>query len=250
MPADVVVLDPSAEGTAAVAEVREIVRRHPALPVVVYTFLTPTSMKAVVALAKHGGVEHVVLHRFDDEPRRFLELLERLPGYAMSDRLLERLAEPLGALPTGTARAIERMFRSPGRFGGASDLAAAAGITARQLYRQLDVAGLASPRVLVQGARVLRAYAYLREPQCLLEDVAARLGYSAPRVLSRQVYEATGLLPTELRQRLGGEELIALLAARLAERDAEGGAMETPPDAAVARAVVREGVGNDAGGPT
>jgi AraC-like DNA-binding protein len=246
-PADVVVVDPQVDGTVGVTQVREIVRRHPALPIVVYTYLSPASLKAVVELARYG-VEHVVLHRFDDEPRRFLELLERLPGCVMGDRLLERLTAPLAAVPLPTARAIEQMVRSPGRFGGAEDLAAAAGITARQLYRQLDAAGFASPRVLVQGARVLRAYAYLREPECLLEEAAARLGYSAPRVLSRQVQEATGRTPTTLRQEVGIEEFLGLLATRLTARDATTG--EAPDDRPVPRVVADDDSAHDAEGPT
>ena len=244
-PADVVVLDPQADGTLAISEVREIVRRHPALPMVVYTSLSAGTLKAVVELAKYG-LEHVVLHRFDDEPGRFLDLLERLPGYVMGDALLERIASPLSKVPLPTARAIERMIRSPGQFGCAEDLAAAAGVTARQLYRQLDAAGFASPRVLVQGARVLRAYAYLREPECLLEQAAARLGYSAPRVLSRQVQEATGHTPTSLRQEVGVEELLGLIAARFTARESTTGESEAP----VPRTVANDTAPRDAAGPT
>jgi len=73
-PADVVVADPNADGSPNV-DVLEILRgQFPSLSVVVYTSLTPSSVRAMVRLAK-SGVEHVVLSRFDDEPGRFLELL-------------------------------------------------------------------------------------------------------------------------------------------------------------------------------
>ena len=59
--------------------------------------LAPSTINAIVRLAK-SGVEHVVLSRFDDEPRRFLELLEGIPGSALGDRMLHELAGPLSTL--------------------------------------------------------------------------------------------------------------------------------------------------------
>ncbi|HTE45987.1 MAG TPA: hypothetical protein VK636_12125, partial [Gemmatimonadaceae bacterium] len=80
--ADVVVADPSAgEGPGQVEALENIRRQFPSLPIVVYTSLVPSSIKTIVQLAK-SGVEHVVLSRFDDQPRRFLELLEGIPAHA------------------------------------------------------------------------------------------------------------------------------------------------------------------------
>lgn len=211
---DAVVIDPQVDGTVCLAEIRRLLEGYPGMPVVVYTPLSPTSLKVVVELAQYG-LHHVVLHRFDDEPRRFRDLLDRLAGDALSDSLLEQLSAPLGRLPAGTARAIERLFGAPHRFFGAPDLAAEAGVAVRKLYRQLAAAGLSSPRIVVQGARLLRAFSYLQNPQCLVEDAAGKLGYSAPRVLSSQIREVTGLRPTEWRQRMSGEELVCLLTRRL-----------------------------------
>ena len=211
---DVAVLDPTTEGPGGTESIRELVQRHPSLPLIVYTSLSPQALRAVVALAKYG-VEHVVLHRFDDDPRRFLALIERLPGYALGEMLLELLSEPIGRLPLSVARAIERLVRSPSQFFGTSDLAAASGVTVRTLYRQLDAAGLASPRLVVQGARILRAYSYLQDRGTLLENVASKLGYSAPRILSRQIQQWSKLTPSELRQRMSPEAFVRLLAARM-----------------------------------
>ena len=216
-PVDVAVVDPSVGGPAGAREVAELRGRNPSLPVVVYTALSPHALKAVVELAR-CGIEHVVLFQFDDDPRRLLDLLERLPGYALSERLLEELGPAIGALPAATARAVERLIKTPHRFFGAPDLAAAAGVSTRTLYRQLEAAGLASPRVVVQGARLLRAYAYLRDATYSAKDVAAKLGYSSPDVLVQQSREATGLTPAELRDEVGGDGLVAMLAERLTGR--------------------------------
>jgi AraC-like DNA-binding protein len=211
---DALVVDPRPEPGASVMWLTRLRERHPAVPMVVYTVLTPGTLRAMVELARHG-VEHVVLHRFDDDPRRFLSLLEQLPGYALSERLLAQIAAPLGRLPSATARAVERMVRLPHRFTGVEDLAAASGVTVRQLYRQLETAGIGSPRWLVQGARVLRAFAYLQDRGCSLGDAARKLGYSQPRVLSRQMLEVVGRTPAEARRSLAAEMVVELLSEKL-----------------------------------
>lgn len=212
-PVDVVVLDPQSTAGVRTDEVLSMLEQHPSMPIVLYTYLSPLMMGAIAELARYG-IRQVVLHRFDDEPRRFLELLERQPGFAICETLLERIGEPLSRLPTSLARTVERLFRSPAQI-HVSDLAQAAGMTVRMLYRRFDQAGLGSPRVLVQSARLLRAYAYMRDPGLLLEDVAAKLHYQSPRALTRQMQEATGLTPTEVRSRLSAEEFVDILAARL-----------------------------------
>lgn len=211
---DAVIVDPQVSGASGVEEIRALRERHPTVPVVIYMRLMESALRAMVELAR-DGVEHVVLHRFDDEPQRFIALLEQLPGVALSERLRDALAVPLGAVPLATARAIERLLRSPHRFNGAESLASAAGVTVRQLYRQLESAGFASPRWLVQGARVLRAFAYLQDRGHSVVSVAAKLGYSQGRVLSRQMEEMVGMRPTVARQQLTGDELVLLLARRL-----------------------------------
>ena len=213
-PLDVAVLDPQAAGAVQLPELLSLIEQHPSLPIVLYTYLSPAMMGAVAELARHG-VREVVLHRFDDEPRRFLELLERQPGFALGEMLLEPLSEPLSRLPTSLARAIERLFRSPTRIRDVSELARSAGVTVRMLYRKLETAGFASPRVLVQSARLLRAFTHMRDPGLLLEDIAIKLGYHSPRLLTRQMQEATGMTPTEVRARVPAEEFVSYIRARV-----------------------------------
>ena len=212
-PVDIVVLDPQSTAGVKTDEVLAILEQHPSLPIVLYTYLSPLMMGAVAELARYG-VRQVVLHRFDDEPRRFLELLERQPGFAICETLLERIGEPLSRLPTSLARAVERLFRSPAQI-HVSDLAQSAGMTVRMLYRKFDQAGLSSPRVLVQSARLLRAFAYMRDPGLLLEDIASKLHYQSPRALTKQMQDATGLTPTEVRGRLSAEDFVNILVGRL-----------------------------------
>ena len=211
---DLLVVDPAADGHVKAAELQQLIRQFPSVPVVVYTALSPATMKAVVQLAR-VGVEHVVLNRFDDEPRRFRDLLEGVPGHALADQMLRQLAEPLAGLPVQVSRAVEQLFRSPGRFRSTDDLAAAAGMNKRTLYRNLEPVGLFSPRLLVVAARLLRVYAHLRDPGRQIKEIADKVGYHSPWQLTQQMREVTGHTPRTVRRRVGADEFIALLARRV-----------------------------------
>ena len=213
--ADVLVVDPTTDGVeTGVAAAVELRARHPTLPLVPYVALSPASLRAVVDLAQQG-VEQVVLHRFDDEPARFRELLERRAGDALTETLLAAIGESLARLPLPLATAVRRMFRQPHRVWTAQELAAWAGMPRRTMYRQLEAAGFASPRRLVQGARLLRAYLYLRDAGHHVEDVIVKLQYGSPHALGRHTREAFGVTPSALRRAVDGPEVVARLARRL-----------------------------------
>ena len=215
--AEIVVADPSATGTVQVEALEYLRQHYPSLPIVVYTVLAPASIKVIVRLAK-SGVEHVVLNRFDDEPRRFLELLESTPGYALGDRMLVELAGSLSCLQVTVVRAIDQLFRSPARFKNAQDLATAAGMNLRTLYRNLEPAGIYSARALVVAARLLRAHAYLQDPGRSIKDVAAKTGYPSSWQLSQQMREMTGYTTEDARRELTGDLLVSLLAEQVRRR--------------------------------
>jgi AraC-like DNA-binding protein len=209
--ADVLVVDPVADGSLRVDVIEEIHRQFPSLPIVIYTTLSNISMRAIHNLGRMG-LEHVVLNRFDDERRRFLELLERVPGQTLSDQMLRSLAPELAKLPVTVMRAVEQLFRSPSRFRNAQDLAAAAGAILRTLYRQLDIAGVHSPRLLVASARLLRAYALLRDPGRQIKEVAAKVGYHSQYQLTQHMRTLTGQTPRTVRTHIEPEQFVALLA--------------------------------------
>jgi AraC-like DNA-binding protein len=216
--ADLLVVDPAARDGQLADAIEEIVARQPALPVVVYTTLAPTSMRLVVRLARLG-VQHVVLNRFDDEPRRFLELIERVPAHPLGELMLQELAPQLRALPIVLARALEQLIRSPSRVRNGQDLAALAGMTPRTLYRHLVPLGL-SARHLIVCARLLRAYTLLRGPDSRLKEVALKLGYVDPGILSEQLRDWTGYAPRDVRRQLAPSKYVRLLADHLRRADA------------------------------
>jgi AraC-like DNA-binding protein len=207
---DVVVVDPVVEGNLRTDVIEELHRRYPSLPIVLYTTLSAASMRGILQLGR-TGIEHVVLNRFDDERRRFLELLERVPGQVLSDQMLRLLAPELMKLPMQVVRAVEQLFRSPGRFRSAQDLSAVAGTILRTLYRQLESAGIHSPRLLVAAARLLRAYALLRDPGRQIKEVAEKVGYHSQYQLTQHMRTLTGHTPRSARMHIEPEQFVTLL---------------------------------------
>ncbi len=216
---ELLVVDPAVRDGALAEAIEDIIGRYPSLPVVVYTSLAPTAMRLVVRLARLG-VQHVVLNRFDDEPRRFLDLIERVPAHPIAEMMLQELAPQLRALPVVLARAIEQLVRSPSRVKNTQELARMAGMIPRTLYRYLTPVGL-QPRHLIVAARLLRAYTYLHAPSSRLKEVALKLGYVDPGLLSAQLRDWTGLSPKDFRRSVTPAELVRLLADHLRRADAE-----------------------------
>lgn len=207
---DVLVVDPLADGTSRVDVIEEIHRQFPSLPVIIYTQLSGSSMHAIAHLGRIG-IEHVVLSRFDDDRRRFRELIERVPGQTLSDQMLRSLAPELARLPVTVVRAIEQLFRSPGRFRNSQDLAAASGTILRTFYRQLDLAGIHSPRLLVAAARLLRVYSLLRDPEKQIKEVAASAGYHSLHRLTQHMRTLAGATPRVVRHTIEPDRFVALL---------------------------------------
>lgn len=217
-PVDVVVVDPL-NGTDGLERLYAMMERFPTIPVVAYVTLTPEALRLTVELA-HRGVRHVVLRGFDDEPRRFRELLEALPARRLGWRALQSIAAELGSASPLLQRAFARLYESPHQFHGVDSLAQQAGMTRRTLDRWLMREGLASARVLIFAARLAQAYHYLGETGFLHEDVTRKLGYTSARVFARQVRVMMGLRPSTLREQLAPELFIEALTALMRRRGA------------------------------
>lgn len=218
-PVDVVVVDPGEGAIVRTDEVRRLLHQFPSLPLVVYTTLSPVVTQALVELAR-AGLHTVVLRGFDDEAERFRALLERLPEYELSERLLSMLQDPLGRVPARMRRVIVRCIRSPHEFQDVNDLARATGVTRRTFDRWMETVGVSS-KSLVRIARAVRAYHLMRDPGYRLTDIARKVGYQEARLFARHVRQVAGMVPSSLRRRLEPDEFIARLGARLRRADGE-----------------------------
>jgi AraC-like DNA-binding protein len=209
-PIDLVVADPAAEGPVDVKAVTDVMDRFPSTPVLVYTALTPSTVAAMAQLSRHG-LRDVVLHRVDDTPERFQQVIERVARRLPPDRVLLGLAESMEKLPIAIARTLKQLFERPKAFQSGNDIAAHAGVSLSGLYRSLREVGIRSPKRLLIAARVLRAHTYMREPGHSIGEVATKLGYSHPRILAKHTDLVLGVKPRQLRRRMSDEAIVERL---------------------------------------
>ena len=200
-PIDLIVADPAAEGGVNVTAVSDMLENFPQTPVLVYTSLAHTTVGAMAELSRRG-LKDIVLHRYDDSPERFHQVLERVAKKQVGQSVIANLGDAFDQLPSEIARTLEQMFERPQAFASVADVAATAGVTLSRLYRSLRDAGFREPRRLLVAARVLRAHTYMREPGHSVTEVAKKLGYSHPRILARHTYLALGVKPRYLRRRM------------------------------------------------
>ena len=111
---------------------------------------------------------------------------------------------------------MERLIRNPAAFANVPDLAAAAAVPRRSLYRHFERAGLVSPRELIAAARLLRAYAFLRDPVFSLEAVASHVRFTDAEAMTEAMKWGVGMTPGRARDRMGPDEFVARLAERIA----------------------------------
>ncbi|HXC25540.1 MAG TPA: hypothetical protein VNU46_06455 [Gemmatimonadaceae bacterium] len=76
-----VVVDPVNGGSTLQTNVRRLLRRRPAIPLIVYTAITPTSLQVVAALGRLG-LREVVFTSYEDAPERFARTLQRVAATA------------------------------------------------------------------------------------------------------------------------------------------------------------------------
>ncbi len=228
-PVDLVILDPRTSGGLELGQARELLARHPTLPVVIYTTLAPDSMQATVMLAKLG-VQHVVLRGFDDEPRRFRQMLQQLPAARLSNSVLQHVLPHIQDAPVLFVRAITRLFEAPQEIVDVDELARLSGMTRRSLDRWFVRSGLASARTMILVARLTRAKHFMEDPGFLLEDIARKLGYTSIRRFARQVRAATGMTPSTMRSAFTTEEFTLRMAALVCRPEDESGEWNTELD--------------------
>ncbi len=214
-PVDVLVVDPHFGSTEPRAEsILALRQQYRSVPFVVYSVLAAQTLRPLIALGR-DGMEQLVLFGIDDDPRQLRRTLERQPGVALAAKLIGRLRPKFRSLPAAVTRAFERVIHTPAAFHGVPDLAAAANVSRRTIYRECERAELASPREIIAAARVLRAYAFLRESDYAIEDVAEHLRFSSPHHLTKTMRWACGMTTARARDRITPDDFIALLAARL-----------------------------------
>jgi AraC-like DNA-binding protein len=235
-PVDVLVVDPQfdTQSEPRADRIRAVRRRYRSLPMILYSNLAAQTLRPIVELGIEG-LEQLVLFGLDDDPQHLRQVLERQPGIVLSERLLTLLYRPLSRVPSSVAAALERLIRNPSVFRGVPDLSTSAGVPRRSLYRHVERAGFVTPRELLAGARLLRGYAFLREPAYSLEAVAEHVGFTDAEALTKAMKWGVDMTPGRARDRMGPEEFVARLAMRLSPGVEPGDAAAWLPSGAGAR---------------
>ena len=212
-PVDVLVVDPQFDAAQAPRSdrIRAVRNRYRALPMVVYSTLTAHTLRPLVELGT-DGLGQIVLFGLDDDPRHLRQVLELQPGIRLGEQLLTLIRSRLDHTPASVAAALERAIRNPAAFRCVSELATAAGVPRRSLYRHLARAGLVTPREVLADARVLRAYAFLGIPGYTLDLAANHLRFADSDSMARAMKHAVGVTPGRARARFAQDAFVRRLA--------------------------------------
>ncbi len=208
----VIVLDPYADKTMRAREVARLMRHYPGVPVIAYTQLIPPAMRALALLSRRG-LHETVLFQFDDGRARFSRLLVRASARWLVSKMLAGLDYERRSLDPEISVAIEDLFARPQLYSSARDLVPMSNTPLTSLYRAFYTAGLEPPKKLFMAARVLHAAAYLRDPGYNVQDIADKLGYKHPRVLTQHTLAIFKRRPTVLRREVTDEMLVSKLLA-------------------------------------
>jgi AraC-like DNA-binding protein len=217
-PLSVVVFNPAADGTMDLARACKLIRNYGSIPFVAYVPVDAPFVRGVAYMSSEG-LQDVVVYRCDDSPIRFHNTLERVSSVPEVSTLFGELIPWFTRLPPSLVEILVDVVRQPHKYSSAEDMAAAANITLSALYRGFRKANLNSPKSFVIGARVFRGYVYLRDAAFSIGDVAAKLGYTHPRIFARHIECVLGECPSKVRHSLSTVEAIHTVMAWLAFPD-------------------------------
>jgi AraC-like DNA-binding protein len=204
-PVELAVVDPQLSGESSSHEIERLRVLFPSLPLILYTTLTPRLGSMLLRLGQRG-IRNVVFARFDDHPARLREVFEQDEARAVSQQLLNHIADVLVPLPSELRWVLEEALRAPEEIQTVGQLAERAQVDRRTCERWFARVGLPSPRHFLAGARVLYAHRLLQDPGFTVEDVAQRLRYSQVKTLQQHARSYLGLTAGEMRLSLTPEE--------------------------------------------
>lgn len=203
-------IDPSADGITKIGAASRLVSTHRDVPFVGYVPLTHANMKAIVTLSRRG-LAHALLHPSRNAANTILFLANEFTSRRLAYEFLGFFETRLMTLAPELANAVQDLLERPQRYYSAADLARESSVSRRYLYRAFKKACLGSPKKFVVGAKLLRAYAYLRTGS-RMQQTAKELGYAAPRVLGDQTAVIFGCSVSHLaREQNAGEVVLELV---------------------------------------
>lgn len=209
-PLTVVVFSPAADGTMDVARACRLIRRFNSIPFVAYVPLDASFARGIAHMS-NDGMQDLLVVRANDSPARFREALLRVSAMPELAMLVASLEKWLSQLPSTLSLVLIDTLRQPHKYPCAETIAAAAGMTVSALYRSFRSARLNSPKSFVVGAHVFRGYIYLKDIGFSVRDIAAKLGYTHPRIFAHQIECVFGERPSRIRRGLEMDDAVQRL---------------------------------------
>ncbi len=209
-PLSVVVFSPAADGTMDVTRACKLIRSFSSIPFVAYVPLYPSFARAIAHMS-NDGMQDLVVVRANDSPARFREILLRVSAIPELSLVVQSLEKWFSRLPQPLTRVLVDALCQPHKYPNAEAIAAAAGMTVSALYRSFRSSRLNSPKSFVVGAHAFRGYLYLKDVGFAVRDIAAKLGYTHPRIFAHQIESVFGERPSKIRHALEFEDAVQRL---------------------------------------
>jgi len=211
-PLSVVVFNPAADGTMDVTRACKLIRRFSSIPFIAYVPLDAPFARGIAHMS-NDGLQDLVVVRANDSPMHFRETLTRVSSIRELGEMVDALQPRLMRLPATLTQVLIDALRQPHRYSSAEAIAAAAGMTVSALYRAFRSAHMNSPKSFVVGAHVFRGYLYLKDIGFSVRDIAAKLGYTHPRIFAHQTECVFGEPPSKIRHSMDMETAVQRLVA-------------------------------------
>jgi len=204
--ADLVIFDPDIDASGLESALR-LLEAFPSIAFVLYTQLKPSTARLIHRLAQRGLMD-VIVQQFDDNPRKIQGLLDEIPQRRLLPLVLLSLRDQLQRLPESMRTCIEHILDMNPLPRSADAFARDIGVSRQHLYDTFRRAGLGSPRRFVIGARLLKAYSYLRDPGRSFGSIATAVGWTDPDALRKYLEQVFQMPVATLRQTSDNEALV------------------------------------------
>jgi AraC-like DNA-binding protein len=223
---NIVVIDPAAEPCPGVSAAGPVTAESccvaalvaaPDVPVVLYSRVSETLLRAMLVLRAHRSLQ-LIVRDVDDDAATLRATVLLAEAADREHRALAVLSPILDRVDPRLGRAVRGALFEPTRYRRVAQLARAAGVSARTLARQFGDAGLAEPRRFLACGHVLEAYRALQDASVSVDTAAARAGYHSSARLRLDVRRLTGRTPSDLRNVASIEAVAELLVGKLRRR--------------------------------
>lgn len=202
-------------GRAVGAQLRDVVRRFPRVPVIALVGDGEHAAPQLLLALGRAGVRLVVDTRTPGGWQELRQLLATDPTRQVGREALAQLAEALPGAGEGCTAFFTALFDVPPEPTTVQALARRLGVRPTTLTSRFARAGLPSPKRYLAYARLARAARLLENPGCTLAAAADLLDYSSAQSFGRHLRTVLGVSAAEFRRSHDAARMLARFQAEL-----------------------------------